>query len=91
MAHERCRFGIPGWKVMSELPNTVNFDAACRTVRPEDLAASIPHGPDAGPYIDTMRRFVDAGFEHIALVPVGDDLDGLLRLWRDAIQPAVAS
>ncbi len=27
LAHERFRFGVPGWKVMSELPNPVNFDA----------------------------------------------------------------
>ena len=90
LAHERFRFGVPGWKVMSELPNPVNFDAACRTVRPEDVARSVPHGPDPDPYIDAIRQYVDAGFEHIALVPVGDDLDGFLRLWRDAIRPALA-
>src|SRR4051812_39310585 len=44
LAHERFRFGVPGWKVMSELPNPVNFDAACRTVRPDDVAANVPHG-----------------------------------------------
>jgi hypothetical protein len=68
----------------------VNFDAACATVRPEDVADSVPHGPDPGPYIDGITRFIDAGFEQIAIVPVGDDLDGFLRLWRDSIRPALA-
>jgi G6PDH family F420-dependent oxidoreductase len=90
LAHERFRFGVPGWKVMSELPNPVNFDAACATIRPEDVADAVPHGPDPAPYIEGISRFVDAGFEQIAIVPVGDDLDGFLRLWCEAIRPALA-
>ena len=90
LAHQRFRFGVAGWKVMSELPNPTNFDAACATVRPEDVAASVPHGPDPAPYIEGISRFVDAGFERIAIVPVGDDLDGFLRLWRESIRPASA-
>jgi G6PDH family F420-dependent oxidoreductase len=91
LAHERFRFGVAGWNVMSELPNPTNFDAACRTVRPEDVADAVPHGPDPAPYIEGINRFVDAGLERIAIVPVGDDLGGFLRLWRDSIRPALAS
>ena len=89
LAHERFRFGVHGWKVMSELPNPVNFAAACSTVRPEDVAAHVPHGPDPRPYIEAVRAFLDAGFERISIVPVGDDLDGMLRFWTDEVQPAL--
>ncbi len=78
LAHERFRFGAPGWKVMAELPNPVNFDAATASVRPEDLAGSIPHGPDPAPYIEATQQFIDAGFDKISFVPVGDDMD---RFW----------
>ena len=37
LAHERFRFSAPGWKVMSELPNPVNFEAATENVREEDF------------------------------------------------------
>jgi len=87
LAHERFRFGVPGWKVMSELPNPVNFDAACQTVRPEDVAEAVPSGPDPQRYVDAIGQFVDAGFERIAVVPVGDDLDGFLRAWDTEIRP----
>jgi len=86
LAHERFRFGAPGWKVMSELPNPVNFDAACAAVRPEDLAETIPHGPDPAPFAEAVARFRDAGFEHIAVVPVGDP-DATLAFWRDEVRP----
>lgn len=89
LAHERFRFGASGWKVMSELPNPVNFDAATQHVRPEDLADSIPHGPDPGTYVEALRELIDAGFQRIAIVPVGDDTEGLLRFVTDEVLPAL--
>jgi G6PDH family F420-dependent oxidoreductase len=89
LAHERFRFSAAGWKVMAELPNPVNFDAACASVRPEDVASSVPHGPDPKGYIEAIGAYIDAGYERIAVVPVGDDLDGFLRFWRDEVRPAL--
>lgn len=90
LAHERFRFSAAGWKVMSELPNPVNFDAACANVRPEDLADSIPHGPDPAPFVEAVQRYRDAGFEHIAIVPVGDP-DATMQFWLDEVQPALST
>ena len=45
-AHHSFRWSALGWKVQAELPNPINFDAASAQVRPEDLRASIPTGPD---------------------------------------------
>ena len=89
LALSRFRFGAGGWKVMSELPNPVNFDAATSNVRAEDLADSVPSGPDPAPYIDAVQRYRDAGFERIAILPVGDDLDGTLRFWTEEVRPAL--
>lgn len=87
LAHERFRFGVPGWKVMSELPNPVNFAAATETVRPEDLADSVPSGPDPEPYVAAVQPYLDAGFTNLSIVPVGDDLDGTIRFWLDEVRP----
>ncbi|MEZ5138460.1 MAG: hypothetical protein R2711_06750, partial [Acidimicrobiales bacterium] len=89
LALERFRFGAPGWKVMSELPNPVNFAAACETVRPEDLAGAVPSGPDPAPYVDAVRSYLDAGFEQLSIVPVGDDLAGTIRFWTEEVRPAL--
>jgi G6PDH family F420-dependent oxidoreductase len=90
LAHERLRFGVPGWKVMAELPNPVNFGAACKSVTPELVGESIPHGPDPEAYLKAISTFVDAGFDHISIVPVGDDLAGFLKFWTDEIAPVAA-
>ena len=49
VAHERFRFAVGGWKVMSELPNPVNLGAACEAVRPEDVGEQGPVRARASP------------------------------------------
>lgn len=86
LAHERFRFGLPGWRVMAELPNPVNFDAALRTVRPEDVGEVVPHGPDPERAAGAIREFASAGFRRIAIVPVGDP-EPTLRFFVDEVRP----
>ena len=45
-AHELFRWFGGGWKVNAELPGTAAFAAVTQFVRPEDVAAAIPCGPD---------------------------------------------
>ena len=87
LAHERFRFGVPGWKVMAELPNIVNFEAATASVRKEDVAESVPSGSDVGAVVDALGEFVDAGYTRVAVVQVGDDIDGFLDAWTSEIAP----
>ncbi|HEY8200459.1 MAG TPA: TIGR03557 family F420-dependent LLM class oxidoreductase [Actinomycetota bacterium] len=89
-AHERSRWSPLGWKVMSELPNPVNFDAATRLITPEQVAEEIPCGPDPEPYVEAIRAFTDAGFERVALLQIGDDQEGFFRFWEDELQPHIA-
>jgi G6PDH family F420-dependent oxidoreductase len=90
-AHRLFRWSALGWKVQSELPNPVNFEAASQFVRPEDLGDTIPHGPDVEPYVQAAERMADAGFDRIAFVQIGDDQAGFLRFWRQELQPTLAA
>ncbi len=87
VAHERFRFGLLGWKVMADLPNVENFEGATRWVRPEDVTRVIPCGPDPERHLGVIRRYQDAGFDHLVLVGVGPDQEGFLRFWRDELAP----
>lgn len=87
LAHERLRFALPGWKVMAELPNPVNFAAATALTEPADMADAVPHGPDPKRYADAIGEFVDAGFEHLSLIPVGDDVEATIRFFTDEVRP----
>ncbi len=71
LAHEQFRWGLSGWGIQSDLPNPKNFDAAARFVREEDIAEEIPCGPEAGPIVEAVQKFLDAGFTDVALVQIG--------------------
>ncbi len=84
----RFSFGIAGWKVMSELPNTVNFDAAVNTVREEDVAAQVGIGPDPARHLEAIAAYTEAGFDEICVVQVGDDRgEGFFDFWSEQIAP----
>ena len=86
-ALDQFRFGVPGWKVMSELPNPVNFAAATETVRAEDVAENVPCGPDPSVHIQGIEGYVDAGFERVAVVDLGEDPEGFIRFWTEEVRP----
>jgi G6PDH family F420-dependent oxidoreductase len=86
-AHSLWRFAVPGWKVQAELPNPPNFEAATATVRPEDVAELVPCGPDPARHAAAVQKFLDAGFDHVAIVQVGPNQEGFLRFWREELRP----
>ena len=72
-AHDQFRWFGGGWKVNAELPGPSGFAGATAFVRPEDVAGSIPCGPDLGAIVEAVREFERAGFTDVALVQIGDE------------------
>ena len=72
-AHDQFRWFAGGWAVNSDLPTTAGFEGATQFVRPEDVAESIPCGPDLDAIVDAVRKYWEAGFTDIALVQIGDE------------------
>ncbi|WP_227981323.1 TIGR03557 family F420-dependent LLM class oxidoreductase [Nocardia spumae] len=77
-ALETSRWGLTGWKVMSELPNPANFAAATETVREEDIRRQFTCGTDADDYLNAVRPYLDAGFDRLVLQNAGPDPDGFI-------------
>jgi G6PDH family F420-dependent oxidoreductase len=86
LAHGLFRFAASGWKVQSELPNPINFEAATAFVREEDVAELIPCGADPGRHVAAIKQWTDAGFDHIAIVSVGDP-NRFFRAWETELRP----
>jgi G6PDH family F420-dependent oxidoreductase len=72
-AHEQFRWFGGGWGVNADLPTTAGFAAASKFVTPDDVAGSIPCGPDLDAIVDAVAEFWKAGFTDIGIVQVGDD------------------
>jgi G6PDH family F420-dependent oxidoreductase len=90
VAHDRLRFMVPGWKVMAELPNPINFEAATATVRPEDVAENVPCGNDPDKIVEAVTQWTDAGFSHVALMQAPPDQEPFFKLWEQELRPALA-
>ncbi|MEU7933686.1 TIGR03557 family F420-dependent LLM class oxidoreductase [Micromonospora echinofusca] len=75
---ETSRWMVTGWKVMSELPNPVNFDAASAYVEERHVRELFSVGPDPEAHVAHVRAYVEAGYDHIVLQNAGPDPDGFL-------------
>jgi G6PDH family F420-dependent oxidoreductase len=72
-AHQQFRWFGGGWKVNAELPGPSGFAGATQFVRPEDVAESIPCGPDVAAIVEAVGQYSQAGFTDVALVQIGDE------------------
>ncbi|ONK09941.1 TIGR03557 family F420-dependent LLM class oxidoreductase [Streptomyces sp. MP131-18] len=81
-ALETSRWAVTGWKVMSELPNPVNFEAASTTVREEDILAQFACGTDPDRYAEVAQNYVDAGFDRLVMQNAGPDPDGFADFYH---------
>jgi len=84
-AHEQFRWFGGGWNVNADLPTTAGFSAASQFVRPEDVAESIPCGPDLDKIVEAVSAYWEAGFTDVAVVQVGDE--GQQRFLDEAAGP----
>jgi G6PDH family F420-dependent oxidoreductase len=75
---EKSAFALTGWKVMAELPNPVNFEAATASVGPEQAREQFACGPDVKRHLQVAQQFVDAGFDHLVTMNAGPDPDGFI-------------
>jgi G6PDH family F420-dependent oxidoreductase len=86
-AHETFRFSALGWPVNSELRDVDGFESASRFVRPEDLADTIAAGPDVDAHLATIRKYVDAGFDHIVLTCPGQQQHRFIEFFERELRP----
>ncbi|GAA1073855.1 TIGR03557 family F420-dependent LLM class oxidoreductase [Pseudonocardia alni] len=81
-AHRLFRFGPTGWKIQAELPNVRNFEAATAFVRREDMADAFGAGPDVETHVATVKGFADAGYDRLALISAGPDVEEFFSFYE---------
>ncbi|HEX2044880.1 MAG TPA: TIGR03557 family F420-dependent LLM class oxidoreductase [Gaiellaceae bacterium] len=70
-----------------ELPRPVHFEDASRMVTKEKLAEMVPCGPDPERHLETIRRYEEAGFDHVWVHQIGADQEGFLDFYAREILP----
>jgi G6PDH family F420-dependent oxidoreductase len=86
-AHAHLRYALLGWKVMSELPNPANFEAAAKPLRMDDVAKAIPCGPSVDRHLEGIQKYLDAGFDRIAVLQAGRDQKSFFGFWNQELRP----
>ena len=80
--------GVPG-QLSQDLPTFTHFEQASQLVGEEDATKSVSCGPDVEPVLESVRKFVDAGYDHLYFHQIGPDQRGFFEFWTRSLQPAL--
>ena len=78
--------GIQG-RASQELPLPSDFEELAQMVREDEIAEAVVCGPDPERYLEQIRAFDDAGYDHVYVHQVGPDQEGYLRFHREVLVP----
>lgn len=81
--------GIPG-DSQQELPLPQHFEQLASLVTADTLAERVPCGPDTQRHLDHIRRYVDAGYDHLLLHQIGPEQEGFIRFVREELGPQLS-
>jgi coenzyme F420-dependent glucose-6-phosphate dehydrogenase len=74
-------------ELSQELPLPRHFEQAAEMVTADDVAETTPCGPDPEPVVEQLRKFADAGFDHLYLHQIGPDQEGFFQFFREDLSP----
>ncbi|MDQ6797926.1 MAG: TIGR03557 family F420-dependent LLM class oxidoreductase [Actinomycetota bacterium] len=76
-------------QLSQDLPTWTHFEEAAGMVTEDDATASVPCGPDVGPVVESVRTYLDAGYDHLHFHQIGPDQDGFFEFWSSELRPAL--
>ena len=79
--------GVPG-ELMWILPTPAHVEQATQSVTEADVADLITCGPDPDEHIETIREYVDAGFDHVVVHNVGSNQAEFVDFYEEQVLPA---
>jgi G6PDH family F420-dependent oxidoreductase len=81
---------LPG-ELSAELATPALFEQATQMVSEDDIAdGSVITDPDPQAHIDSIQQAVDAGYDHVYTMQIGDDQDALLQMYEEEVLPSFA-
>jgi hypothetical protein len=82
---------VPG-QLSQDLPTWTHFEQATEIVTEDDATKSVACGPDVvEQLVESVGKYVDAGYDHLYFHQIGPEQDGFLRYWETDLQPALRS
>ncbi|MEA2517483.1 MAG: hypothetical protein QOG16_1321 [Actinomycetota bacterium] len=76
-----------GGQLGQELALPSLYSAVAEHITEEDLEESGSFGPDPEEHIEGIKKFADAGFDHLCIHQIGPDQDPFFEFYRDQVLP----
>ncbi|HET6368430.1 MAG TPA: TIGR03557 family F420-dependent LLM class oxidoreductase [Pseudomonadales bacterium] len=70
-----------------ELPLPAHFESVAELVTEEQVAESITCGPDPARHLAAIRKYADAGYDHICVHQVGKEQKAFIEFYAEEILP----
>jgi G6PDH family F420-dependent oxidoreductase len=80
--------GING-QLNQEIATPALMEMAAAMVSEEDLVENIICGPDPEKHLSQIRKYAQAGFDHIYIHQIGPDQKGFFKFYEEEIFPAI--
>jgi coenzyme F420-dependent glucose-6-phosphate dehydrogenase len=86
-AHEMWpNAALPG-ELSQVLPQPAHYEQAVSLVTEDKVAESVVCGPDVERHLERIKKYQDAGFDHIYVSQIGPDQEGFFRFYEREILP----
>ncbi len=82
--------GLPG-ELSQVLPSPRHFEQASSLVTPEMTGESVTCGSNAKDHVETLRQYVDAGFDDVYVANIGPHYAEMFRLYATEVLPEFRS
>jgi G6PDH family F420-dependent oxidoreductase len=86
-ARERWPIAALSGPLVTELALPSHFEAAAKVVTEDAIAKEIVCGPDPERHVAAIRRYAEAGYDHVWVHQVGPDQEGFLDFYQREVLP----
>jgi G6PDH family F420-dependent oxidoreductase len=73
-----------------ELPLPKHFQDVATLVTEDAVAESIVCGPDVDRHVEAIKKYADAGYDHVCIHQIGPDQQGFLKFYERDVMPRLS-
>jgi G6PDH family F420-dependent oxidoreductase len=89
MAYRLWGFETVGGQSAQDLPSWVEFEQLGEASSPEQIAQSVPCGPDPERAAEAIKAYIEAGYDEVYISQMGPDQSGGIRFLAEEVLPLV--
>jgi coenzyme F420-dependent glucose-6-phosphate dehydrogenase len=78
-------------QLAQDLPTWTHFEQAVDLVTEDDVAKTVPCGPDVEPIVEKARAMIDAGYDHVYFHQIGPDQEAFFEMWSRELRQQLRS